>query len=117
GVSSNGRHRREPHAVGQVPLLVTAAAMLREQHASLVDKLLIDIERPRRRPERGDLFLQELQTGELDGVAAKIDRAQNRSPAWTKVGEHAEHLAGISSDRVDIETVGNAAIPLRPVLP
>ena len=91
--------------------------MFGEQHASLVDQTLIKGERPGRRLQRCDLLLQRLQIGEVHRIVAEVEVRRQRLLFRREIGEHAEHLAGIAADRVDVEAVGNAAVPLRPVLP
>ena len=83
----------------------------------LSTRSLIKGERPGRRLQRCDLLLERLQIGEVHRVVAEIEVRRQQLLSRSEIGEHAEHLAGVAADRVDVEPVGNAAVPLRPVLP
>src|SRR5258706_7356 len=108
---------RLPLTLGSISRNTTCARVLRVEAARLTQQVVLGpVEWPWRRFQDGDFFFELLQAGKLHRVLAEVEPRQGTFLP-TEIGEHAEHLAGVSSERVDKQTVGNEAIPLRLVLP
>ena len=77
---------------------------------------------PRRRTQYGDLFLQRLQSGKVDGIILEIDesgRKRRRRDKATRgeISEDSDDLAGVASESLDVESIVDAAVPLGAILP
>src|SRR5262245_1621151 len=103
---------------------MTLGTMRREKRLAAFGALVVDgedVARPGRRLQRGDLFFQRLQPRELRRVVAIRD---HRGPRWDasddlrlEIGEDAVDLAGVAAERMDEESIGHTAVPLRTILP
>jgi len=74
--------------------------------------------RPWRRTQHGDVFLQRLQSGKVDGIILEIDdggrkRRRPDDAMGHKISEDSQDLASIASERLDVESVANAAVACR----
>ena len=72
--------------------------------------------------QHGDLFLQRLQPGEVDGIILEIDdcwrkRRRPDDPMRSEIGEDSEHRRRYCAQVPGYRSVVNAAVPLGAILP